>query len=113
MKKSFTPATDPDDDRTREKALMSKGLGLSYLTPEMVKYHKNDVSRPITLRGNNKVALPRYYRDKIFSESEKLKRSEIFQDYIHEVSEKKLDPLWVQRIRQKENKKLQSLKKTN
>lgn len=92
---------DEDDDRTKEKSLMSKGLGQSYLTKEKVKYHKKDVTRPVTLLGGEVVALPRYYRDKIFTEEEKIKRSVLFNDYIGEELERRQDPLYIQRIKQK------------
>ena len=45
--------------RYQEKALMSKGLGLGYLTENMIRYFKSDVSRPITLKDNKKLPLPR------------------------------------------------------
>ena len=35
-------------DRLPEKALMSKGIGINFLTPQMVKHYNDDVSRPIT-----------------------------------------------------------------
>lgn len=92
--------TDPDDDRQPEKALMSKGIGLEYITEATTRYHKQDVSRPITMLGGQKVALPRYYRDKIFTEGEKIKRTYMFNEYIDEQFNKQLDPLYLQRIRQ-------------
>ena len=54
---------------------MSKGLGLGYLTDNIKSYYHDDVSRPITLLGNRKLALPRYYRDKLFDDSQKIKRN--------------------------------------
>lgn len=60
------------DDRIPEFPLMSKGLGENYLTHEVVKYHKSDVSRMYaTKEGGHKIALPRYYRNKIYSDLEK------------------------------------------
>lgn len=59
------------DDRQPEFPLMSKGLGKNYLTPEMVDYHKADISRLYATReGGHRIALPRYYRGKIYSEDE-------------------------------------------
>lgn len=60
------------DDRLHEFSLMSKGLGSSYLTPEMIAYHKANMASYVTLEGGIKKGLPRYYRDKIFSDDEKL-----------------------------------------
>lgn len=60
------------DDREPEFPLMSKGLGASYLTPEMVKYHRADFTRLFaTKEGGYKIALPKYYRNAIFSEQER------------------------------------------
>lgn len=90
--------SDPWDDRVVEKALMSKGLGLNYLSDEMVQYHKDDVSRPTTLLGNKKVGLPRYYREKIFTPGEKLARNKLLQPFNNEKLEKTYDPLFPQRV---------------
>lgn len=61
-----------NDDRLKEFSLMSKKLGDNYLTDAMVAYHRADLSRNyVTLDGGVKSSLPRYYRDKIFSDTEK------------------------------------------
>lgn len=55
------------DDRVPEFALMSKGLGVSYLTPAIKAYHLADYSRLfLTKDGGHKIALPRYYRERIY-----------------------------------------------
>lgn len=60
------------DDREFEFPLMSKGIGKNYLTKEVIGYHKADITRLyVTKAGGHKVALPRYYREKIYSEQEK------------------------------------------
>lgn len=62
------------DDRQPEFSVMSNGLGDSYLTDAIKKYHREDISRMyITTNSGNKVAMPRYYKDKIFNENEKKK----------------------------------------
>ena len=63
------------DDRDVEKALMSRGLGLSFLTDSMLSYYQTDVSRPVTLLDGRKLPLPRYYRDRIYSKSQRLQRN--------------------------------------
>lgn len=46
---------------------MSKHLGISYLTPEIVKYHKSNLNNTFCVnRAGFKIALPRYYKDKIW-----------------------------------------------
>lgn len=68
------PRLEPslEDDREPEFSLMSKGLGKNYLTPQMVSYHKTTLKNYVTLQGGQKSALPRYLKDKIFDEDEKL-----------------------------------------
>lgn len=56
------------DDRIPEFALMSKGMGKNYLTDRIVKYHNADLSRNYLTRDGHKIAMPRYYRDRIFDE---------------------------------------------
>lgn len=56
-----------NDDRTPEFSCMSKGLGKSYLSEKTVAYHRNDLSRAfIVVQDGLKMALPRYYKNKIF-----------------------------------------------
>jgi len=48
---------------------MSKGMGKSYITPAISRYHNADLSRNyLTVDGGFKIAMPRYYRDRIFDE---------------------------------------------
>ncbi|QCQ84629.1 replication initiator protein [Blackfly microvirus SF02] len=62
-----------NDDRQKEFSLMSKGLGANYLTPKMVKWHKNDLENRmhLNLQGGKKCAMPRYYKNKLYSDQEK------------------------------------------
>lgn len=62
-----------NDDRQKEFQLMSKGLGKSYLTQKMIKWHKDDLEQRmyIPMKDGKKIAMPRYYKDKMYSESEK------------------------------------------
>lgn len=59
------------DDRQKEFSLMSKRLGDNYLTPEIHEYHCNDLSRMyLTREGGHTIAMPRYYRNKLFDQQE-------------------------------------------
>jgi hypothetical protein len=62
-----------NDDRQKEFQLMSKGLGKCYLTQKMIKWHKEDLEQRmyIPMKDGKKIAMPRYYKDKMYSESEK------------------------------------------
>jgi hypothetical protein len=70
MKGRHEPKTDCDD-RSPQFSLMSKKMGLSHLTPEMVKYYTENLISHVTLSGGTLTSLPRYFRDKIFSKEEK------------------------------------------
>jgi len=61
------------DDREPEFQLMSKGLGKNYLTRSMARWHKKDLTNRvyITLKGGEKVSMPRYYKDKLYTEHER------------------------------------------
>lgn len=56
------------DDRMREFSLMSKGLGLSYLTPHAVLYHTGDLSNNFVRMGIYKVPMPRVFRDRLLDD---------------------------------------------
>lgn len=68
---SWTPTRD-DDDREPHFSLMSKGLGKSYLEPQAVKRHVDSLMPYMVEPGGKLTAMPRYYKDKIFSKSEKM-----------------------------------------
>jgi len=66
-----------NDDRLKEFALMSKGLGSNYLTEKMLKWHKDKIEERIyvPLKDGKKAPLPRYYKQKIYDEFDKEKIS--------------------------------------
>lgn len=63
-----------NDDRQKEFSLMSKGLGSSYLTKAMVLWHKKDMDNRMycNIQDGKKIAMPRYYKDKIYDEYERI-----------------------------------------
>lgn len=69
MKESRVPL-HANDDRVPEFQLMSKGLGSAYLTPAMKRWHKKALLDRyyLPLKDGKKVALPRYYREKIYTQ---------------------------------------------
>lgn len=58
------------DDRLKEFSLMSKRLGDNYLTDQIISYHNQTLADNMYLvrEGGYKVAMPRYYRERIFDE---------------------------------------------
>jgi len=57
-----------NDDRRREYAQMSKGLGISYLTEAMLDWHLADMENRmyVNIPGGKKATMARYYKDKIY-----------------------------------------------
>lgn len=89
--KSSFRAKHGRDDRIPEFPLMSKGLGKNYLTPQIEAYHKADLSRLYATKpGGHRIALPRYYREKIYSDHEKTQQRFIVQSAVDQsLSEKR------------------------
>lgn len=71
-KKGLVPAFK-DDDRDKEFRIMSKKLGINYLTPKMIKWHLEDLkNRQYCVTKNGiKIALPRYFREILIEKSGK------------------------------------------
>lgn len=69
-----------NDPREKTRAQFSKGLGLSYLTNEVYHWHTHDYSDPemFSVVNGSKVALPRYYKNKIFTASQMFKQQQKF-----------------------------------
>lgn len=65
----------PNDDRLREYSTMSNNLGDNYLTPEVVKWHRQDLSRTyVVTEGGYKYAMPRYYKERIYTKDERIQQ---------------------------------------
>jgi len=77
------------DDRVREFALMSKGLGSSYVTDQVKRYHHQDYGRLfLTHRDGMKIAMPKYYRKLIYDADDGGYQLSIIQAAVAENSEK-------------------------
>ncbi|UIB81351.1 replication initiator protein [Flyfo microvirus Tbat1_59] len=105
--------TDDLDDRLPERALMSKGLGLDFLTPAMVKYFKESPERPVTLKGGTKIGLPRYFRDKLFTDNEIERRNKHLSKHLEKRLERLQDPLFPQRVQKMLDKNAEKHSKTD
>lgn len=83
------------DDRQPEFPLMSKGLGANYLSEQMINYHKADISRLYaTKQGGHQIALPRYYRNKIYSEEDQKNQVFLIQEQIQKQEQKELSEFY-------------------
>lgn len=56
------------DDRVKEASQMSKGIGLDYLTDQMIAWHTADIpNRCYYPDEDRKLSLPKYYRKRIYT----------------------------------------------
>lgn len=69
LKYVLNPRQGDNLRKQSEYAVYSKGIGLSYITPQMFDYHAGDYARPMftTVLNGQEIPLPRYYRKKIFT----------------------------------------------
>lgn len=83
----------PGDDRSPEFQLMSKGLGAGYINERTMKYHHADLTDRynLPLEGGKKVAMPRYYKEKLYTEQQR----DLISKYVGHVisAEEPLTPL--------------------
>jgi len=66
------------DDRQKEFSLMSKKMGLNYISKNTIKWHKKDLLNRmyIPLKDGQKIIMPKYFKEKIYN---KLQRNQISQ----------------------------------
>jgi hypothetical protein len=79
FKKQIDKENGVYDDRITEFQLMSKGIGQSYLTPQMIKYYKDRKLFCIIHEDGHILSMPRYYKNKIFN---KLELKELFKEWL-------------------------------
>ena len=72
--------------RYPEFSRMSKGLGISYINEVSAEWHAADLVNRMycTLAGGVKVAMPRYYKEKLYFEAEKAAISEAYRIINHD-----------------------------
>lgn len=77
MDKGYSVPKHSRDDRSREFSLMSKGLGKSFITEKMKKFYNSNLSINYVWQNGYKKPMPRYFRNKILTESNAEKQIEI------------------------------------
>lgn len=85
-----------NDDRTKEFRLISKGLGLAYLTKAAVGWH---LAAPLermylNLEAGKKCAMPRYYKLKIYTDEQRRKTGQVAREKML-LREQKLGPAYI------------------
>lgn len=72
---------DKREHEVKPFSMISHGLGIGYLTDQMIAYHRKDLVPYAMKPGGYRISLPRYYKDKIFSMIDKLimkKRADLY-----------------------------------
>lgn len=72
----YITGQDDQDDRQKEFSLMSKGLGKNYLTDGRINYYKKILTPYLITENGDKSTMPRYYKDKLYDDSQKTKINE-------------------------------------
>lgn len=82
-----------DDDRQKEASLISKGLGLKYITPKTIKWHHADLLNRVylTMLGGIKIPMPEYYKKRIYSDWQLMRINQHFQNLENEKDAPTLD----------------------
>lgn len=106
------------DDRTKEFSNMSKGLGASYMTPQMIKWHKSDMLNRMYLpqEDNKKIAMPRYYKEKIYTRIQRehigiYTEEKLIEEYLQKSDEQLLEEIDIHKhLIKKSNQETRTLK---
>ena len=104
MKDNIKPQTKWDD-RQREFSLMSKGMGLSYLTPQMIKFYKDRELTAIQKENGHFISMPRYYKEKIF---DKHQLKKIYTDLLNHMEYVEKEPVKIRQIINKHKRELKT-----
>lgn len=81
----------PNDNRIKEFSLMSKGLGKSFLTKQVVAFYRRQLGINYIISNGFKVAMPRYYREKMLSTVQKDAQAVIIKEALSEKKESLID----------------------
>lgn len=82
MNKGANRPTGDWDDRLPEFSNMSKGLGKSYVSSQTIKWHNAKLGERnyIPLKDGKKIAMPRYYKEKVYDETDRIIAGKIARD---------------------------------
>lgn len=83
-KQKFFTTDDPNDDRVKEFSLMSKKLGIQFLTEERKKRMRKLLEPTIKVEDGRIMAIPDYFRKKVFNEEELFIIAQKTQDWLSE-----------------------------
>lgn len=70
------------DDRQKQFPLMSKGIGKDYINDQTKNYHSDLRKNYVTHVGGVRVPMPKYYRDKILTDDQKISQRLIIENSV-------------------------------
>jgi hypothetical protein len=86
-----------NDDRVEEYSVCSKGIGDNFLTEEMIRWLKADLTRSQIVNSQGyKINLPRYYSKKVYNKRELMEKRIIILDELKK--KEKLERIKVDRL---------------
>lgn len=84
---------NPEVSREIERSLISRGLGAEYAeSKQIVKFYQDDITNNHKSNGGKIQPLPRYYRQKIYTEAQLEARSRIVQKEMDKISKPENTP---------------------
>jgi len=69
------------DDRVPEYVNFSQGLGKQWLTPKNIQFHVDNIDNPTLIFGKSRIAIPRYYKHRIFTDEQRQQIAENMANY--------------------------------
>lgn len=75
---------ETDDPRLPTRAFQSKGLGDNYITPQIKQYYQKKEIPYLQVEGGQKIAMPKYYKDKLYNLDNKAIVNQKVQDHIND-----------------------------
>jgi len=78
-----------NDDRQKEYNVQSKHLGHSYITPQTLRYHHDDLENNFITHRGYKIPMPKSIRNKILSPQQKEQQRKIITSAIEETEAEK------------------------
>lgn len=70
------------NDRKKVVRSISNGIGLGYITPEVTHYHQKTLGGYVRVSNNVKKAMPRYYKERLFTREQREQIGKSSADYI-------------------------------
>lgn len=80
---------DPNTSRAVERALISKGVGIEYAQNQNnIKYYQDDLTRQVIKESGVVQSLPRYYKQKFYTETQLQARSRLLSERMEQIAVK-------------------------